>query len=217
MSCIRYFLPCAALVALLSCAAPATAQNIISEWSSVKVPPPPELKPVTLDPKTTAVLVMDLVKQTCNNEKRPRCVASIPKIEKLIAAARAQGAMLIWTTVPPVPIADTLPAVAPKGNDLVVVAFVDKFTLGDKDTGLEKKLKDKGITTLVAVGTAAHGAVLYTASEAALRGFNVIVPVDGMSGDGQVAYDEQAVAYTLTHAPIVSPKITLTSVDMIKF
>jgi len=62
---------------------------------------------------------MDLVKQTCNNERRPRCVASIPKIEKLIAAARAQGVMLIWTTVPSVPIADTLPAVAPKTNDPV--------------------------------------------------------------------------------------------------
>ena len=207
----------AALAAALVYVAPVTAQTIVDQWSSVKIPPPPELKPVTLDPKTTAILVMDFVKQTCNNERRPRCVASIPKIEKLIAAARAQGVMLISTTVPPVPIADTLPAVAPKGNDPVVVSFVDKFILGDKDTGLEKMLKDKGITTLVAVGTAAHGAVLYTATAAASRGFNVIVPVDGMSGDGQVLYDEQAVAYILTHAPVVSSKVTLTSVDMIKF
>ena len=207
----------AALAAALVYVAPATAQTIVDQWSSVKVPPPPELKPVTLDPKTTAILVMDFVKQTCNNERRPRCIASIPKIEKLIAAARAQGVMLISTTVPPVPIADTLPAVAPKGNDPVVVAFVDKFILGDKDTGLEKMLKDKGITTLVAVGTAAHGAVLYTASAAASRGFNVIVPVDGMSGDGQVLYDEQAVAFILTHAPGISSKITLTRIDMIKF
>jgi nicotinamidase-related amidase len=207
----------AALAAALVYVAPATAQTIVDQWSSVKVPPPPELKPVTLDPKTTAILVMDFVKQTCNNERRPRCVASIPKIEKLIAAARAQGVMLISTTVPPVPIADTLPAVAPKGNDPVVVAFVDKFILGDKDTGLEKMLKDKGITTLVAVGTAAYGAVLYTASAAASRGFNVIVPVDGMSGDGQVLYDEQAVAFILTHAPVISSKITLTRIDMIKF
>lgn len=214
---IRDLFAIAALAIASVYAMPAPAQTIISEWSSVKAPPAPELKPVTLDPKTTAILVMDLVKQTCNSERRPRCVASIPKIEKLIAAARAKGAMLIFTTVPPVPIADTLPAVAPKANDTVVVAFVDKFTLGDKDTGLGKILKDKAITNVVAVGTAVHGAVLYTASEAALRGFNVIVPVDGMSGDGQVAYDEQAVAYILTHAPIVSPKITLTSIDMIKF
>ena len=207
----------AALAAALVYVAPVTAQTIVDQWSSVKIPPPPELKPVTLDPKTTAILVMDFVKQTCNNERRPRCVASIPKIEKLIAAARAQGVMLISTTVPPVPIADTLPAVAPKGNDPVVVSFVDKFMLGDKDTDLEKMLKDKGITSIVAVGTAAHGAVLYTATAAASRGFNVIVPVDGMSGDGQVLYDEQAVAFILTHAPVVSSKLTLTSTDMIKF
>jgi len=214
---IHGLLAVAALGIALVYAAPAPAQTIIQEWSSVKPPPAPELKPVTLDPKTTAIMVMDFVKQTCNSDRRPRCVASIPKIEKLIAAARAQGVMLISTTVPPVPIADTLPAVAPKGNEPVVVASVDKFMLGDKDTGLEKMLKEKGITNVITVGTAVHGAVLYTASAAALRGFNVIVPVDGMSGDGQIAYDEQAVAYILTHAPAVSVKITLTSIDMIKF
>ncbi len=130
-----------ALAAGLLYAAPSPAQTIVDEWSSVKAPPAPELKQVTLDSKTTAILVMDFVKQTCNSDRRPRCVASIPKIEKLITAARAQGVMLIFTTVPPVPIADTLPAIAPKTNDPVVVAFVDKFTLGDKDTGLEKMLK----------------------------------------------------------------------------
>ena len=215
---VRPLLPLAALGAVLLCAAPAPAQTIIDEWSSVKAPPAPALKPVTVDPKTTALLVMDLVKQTCNDKARPRCVASIPKIEKLLAAARAQGVMVIFTTVPPVPIADTLPALAPKGNEPVVTAWVDKFILVDKDTGLEKMLKDKGITTVITVGTAAHGAVLYTSSAAALRGFNVIVPVDGMSGDGQNTYIEQYVAYNLTSAPGgVSAKITLTRIDMIKF
>jgi len=195
----------------------ASAQTIIDEWANVKAPPPPQLKDVTADPKTTALLVMDLVKQTCNNERRPRCVASIPKIEKLIAEARAKSAMVIYTTVPPTPIADTLPAIAPKSNEPVVTAWVDKFTLVNQDTGLEKMLKDRGITTVIAVGTAAHGAVLYTSSAAALRGFNVIVPVDGMSGDGQNTYIEQYVAFHLISAPIVAPKVTLTRIDMIKF
>jgi nicotinamidase-related amidase len=213
----RLLLPLATLAAVLVYAAHSPAQTIIDEWPSVKAPPVPELKAVTIDPKTTALLVMDLVKQTCNNERRPRCVASIPKIEKLIAEARAQGVMLIYTTVPSVPIADTLPAITPKANDPVVVAAVDKFILGNQDTGLEKMLKDKGITSVITVGTAAHGAVLYTASAAALRGFNVIVPVDGMSGDGQNTFIEQYVAYNLTSAPVVSSKITLTRIDMIKF
>ena len=223
---LRHLMSLAALAAALVYAAPAPApaQTIIDEWSSVKAPPPPELKPVTVDPKTTALLVMDLIKQACNIERRPRCVASIPKIEKLLAEARAKGVTVIYTLFPspapsfPTPvIGDTLPAVAPKGNEPIVVSFVDKFILNDKDTGLQKILKDKGITTVIAVGTAAHGAVLYTASAAALRGFNVIVPVDGMSGDGQDTYIEQYVAYNLTHAPILSPKVTLTRIDMISF
>jgi nicotinamidase-related amidase len=221
---LRHLLSLTALAVALAYGAPAPAQTIIDEWSSVKVPPPPELKPVTLDPKTTALLMMDLYKQTCNMERRPRCVASIPRIEKLLEAARAKGVTIVYTLVPtagpnvPAPvIGDTLPAVAPKGNEPVISSFVDKFMLGDKDTGLANILKDKGITTVIAVGTAANGAVLYTASAAALRGFNVIVPVDGMSGDGQDTYIEQYVAYNLTHAPILSPKVTLTRIDIISF
>ncbi len=214
---VHHILPLAVLAAVLAHAAPSRAQTIVDEWSSVKAPPPPELKAVTIDPKTTALLVMDLVKPDCNTQKRPRCIASIPRIAKLIEAARGKGMMLVYTTFGTVPITDTLPEVAPKGNEPVVVSFVDKFILGDKDTGLEKMLKDKGITTVISVGTAANGAVLYTSSAAALRGFNVIVPVDGMSGDGQNTYIEQYVAYNLTSAPIITPKITLTRIDMIKF
>jgi nicotinamidase-related amidase len=221
---IRDLLAVAALAVASVYAAPAPAETIVDEWANIKVPAPPELKPVTLEPKTTALLVMDLIKQACNENARPRCIASIPKVAKLLAAARASGVTVIYTIFPsprpdiPAPvIGDTLPQVAPKGDEPVITSFVDKFILGNKDTGLEKMLKDKGITSVVAVGTATNGAVLYTCSAAALRGFNVIVPVDGMSGTGQIVYDEQAVAYTLTHAPILSPKITLTSVDMIKF
>jgi nicotinamidase-related amidase len=214
---INHVFQLVALAALLVCASPVLAQTIIDEWSNVKPPPAPALKPVTLDPKTTALLVMDLVKQTCNNDRRPRCVASIPRIEKLIAEARAKGVLVIYTTVPSVPITDTLPAVAPKGDEPVVAAFVDKFILGNQDTGLEKMLKDRGITSVIPVGTAANGAVLYTTSAAALRGFNVVLPVDGMSGDGQNTFIEQYVAYNMTSAPVITPKITLTSIDLIKF
>ena len=72
---LRHLMTLLALAASLLYAAPAPAQTIIDEWSSIKAPPAPELKQVTVDAKTTALLVMDLVKQTCNNERRPRCVA----------------------------------------------------------------------------------------------------------------------------------------------
>jgi hypothetical protein len=51
-----------ALALGLLSAAPAAAETIIDEWANVKPPAPPELKGVTLDPKTTAVLVIDLIK-----------------------------------------------------------------------------------------------------------------------------------------------------------
>ena len=195
---------------------PADAQTIIDEWANVKAPPAPQLKAVTPDPRTTALLMLDVVKQTCNNERRPRCVVSIPKLEKLLAEARAKGVLVIYTTVPPVPIADTLPALAPKGDEPVVTAWVDKFMLGNQDTGFEKMLKDKGITTVISVGSAAHGAVLYTSSTAALRGFNVIVPVDVMSSED--AFPEQATAWLLANGTGgIGHKVTLTRTDMIKF
>lgn len=218
---MRHLLPLAAVAAILSYVAPSFAETIIDEWANVRAPAPPELKSVTLDPKTTALLVIDLIRQTCNDQRRPRCVASIPKIEKLLGAARASGVTVIYALFPsPSPasfpdpvISDYLPAVAPKGDEPVVTSFVDKFVRGDKDTGLQSLLKDKGITTVVTVGTAAHNGVLFTSVAAALRGFTVIVPVDGMSANN--AYEEQAAAHILT-ASIVY-KVTLTSIDMIKF
>jgi len=218
---IRHLLPLAALAAVLSYAVPSSAETIIDEWATVKAPPPPELKSVTLDPKTTAILVVDMIKQTCNEQRRPRCVAAIPKIEKLLVAARASGVTVIYslfpspspTTFPNPVISDYVPALAPKGNEPVVTAFVDKFMLGDKDTGLQKILKDKGITTIVPVGVTSHNGLLFTSVMAALRGFNVVVPVDGMAGNN--AYEDQVAAYTLTSSIVY--KIPLTSIDMIKF
>jgi len=218
---LRHLLPLAALAAVLVYAAPAPAETIIDEWASVKAPPPPALKPVTLEPKTTAILVIDLIKQLCNEQRRPRCVASIPKIQKLLTEARAKGVTVIYTLFPsPSPatfpnpkISDYVPELAPKGDEPVVNSFVDKFMLRDKDTGLEKILKDKGITNVVLVGAASHNGVLFTAVTAAFRGFNVVVPVDAMSGNN--AYEDQAAAYILTSSIVY--KVTLTSLDTLKF
>jgi nicotinamidase-related amidase len=214
-------LPLATLAVVLSYSAPSSAQTIIDEWQSVKAPPPPTLKAVTLDPKTTALLVIDVIKQTCNEQRRPRCVAAVPTMAKLLAAARASGVMVIYTLFPsPSPatfpnpvIGDVVPALAPKGDEPVVTAFVDKFELAGKDTGLEKMLKDKGITTLVPIGVTSHNGVLFTSVMAALRGFNVVVPVDGMAGNN--AYEDQLAAYTLTSSIVY--KVTLTSIDTLKF
>ena len=218
---LRHLLPLAALAAVLSYAVPSSAETIIDEWNSVKAPPAPKLQSVTLDPKTTALLMIDIIKQTCNMKMRPRCVAMVPKVQKLLDEARAKGVYVIYAlfpsprpaTFPNPKISDYVPELAPKGNEPVVTAFVDKFDLGGKDTGLEKMLKDKGIKTLIPVGVASHNGVFFTSVVAAFRGFNVVVPVDGMAGNN--AYEDQLTAYTLTSSIVY--KVTLTSIDMIKF
>ena len=47
----------------------AVASDIIDEWANVKTPAAPEIKAVTVDPKTTALMMGDLVNQVCG--KRP--------------------------------------------------------------------------------------------------------------------------------------------------
>ena len=187
------------------------AQTVVDAWDTVKAPPAPELKPVTADPKTTALLLLDFNKQTCNAERRPRCIATIPNVKKLLAEARAKGVAVIYSLSAGAAITDVAQELAAMPGDPVVTSGPDKF-LG---TDLEKILKDRNITTVIVAGTAAHGAVLYTASGAALRGMRVIVPADGISAE--TLYPEQYVLWNLANAPRVSVQMTLSRTDLIRF
>ena len=40
--------------------------DVVSDWSTAVAPPPPELKEVTIDPSTTALLFLDMMKGNCN-------------------------------------------------------------------------------------------------------------------------------------------------------
>ena len=208
---VRSVLALMAVLALGATSALAQTKDVIDEWAAVKAPPPPALKPVTIDPKTTALLVLDLVKQTCNAERRPRCLDSVPKIQGLLKQARAKGVAVVHSITTAATPADIGKEVTPLEGEPIVKAPADKFF----KTDLEKILKDKGIKTVVVVGTAAHGAVLNTGSQAAFRGFQVIVPVDGMSAEN--TYFEQYSAYHLANAPGVGQRVTLTKIDMIKY
>jgi nicotinamidase-related amidase len=201
------------MLAVFACAAlasPAWAGTIIDEWASIKTPPPPKLEAVTVDPKTTALLLLDLTNVICN-EKRPRCLASLPQVAKLLKAAREAKTTVIYSTTPGSTAANIQPQVKPEGGEPTVTSHGDKFI----ETGLEKILKDKGVKTVIVVGTVANGAVLYTASHAAFLGFNVVIPVDGVSAD--TPYAEQYVAWNMAHAPLMPGKIELTAIDMVKF
>jgi nicotinamidase-related amidase len=199
----------AAIAVIAALAVPVHAADIVDEWASVKAPAAPALKPVTVDPKTTALLMLDFMNQNCG--KRPRCVASIPAMKKLLAAARAAKAPVIYSIIPNSTTADVIKDVAPEASEPHVQSGPDKFL----NTDLDKILKDKGIKTVIAVGTSSNGAVLFTASGAAFRGMNVVVPVDGMTSVDAIA--EYASVIDFQTAPFVSNKTTLTRSDMIKF
>jgi nicotinamidase-related amidase len=202
-------------VALAAAITPSMAksQTIIDDWYQAKLPAPPQLKPVTLTPSETALLVMDFTVQTCTPEKRKRCADSVPKVKKFVEEARAKGALVIYSVAVPgsVP-GDVLKELAPASGEQVLPPLgPDKFINSD----LEKTLKDKGIKTVVPMGTQAQTSVLHTGGEAALRGFKVVVPVDAMSSDD--LFPELYTAWHLAHAARISDQVTLTRLDMIGF
>lgn len=192
-------------------ALPARAADIIAEWANVKPPQAPALKPVTVDPKTTALMVMDILPAFyCSDH--PRCVAMLPAVKSLLTAAQAAKATVVYTVgSAKFGRADILKEVAPIGDEPTVASKADKFL----NTDLEKILKDKGIQTVIVTGTAANGAVLYTGSAAAMRGFKVIVPVDCLASEDLFA--EQLTVWQLAHGPGFGPQVTVSKSDMIKF
>lgn len=189
----------------------AQAQTVIDQWTEVKIPPPPDVKPVTIKPETTALLLLDFNSQTCNTKTRPRCIESIPVVKKMLTDARAKGVTRVYSLSPGAEVKDIAAELAPMEGEPVVASGPDKF-LG---TELEKILKDKKIETVIVTGTAAHGAVLYTASGAALRGLNVIVPVDAISADS--LFPELYVIWNLVNAPRVSAKTVISKSGLLTY
>jgi nicotinamidase-related amidase len=190
----------------------AQANDIVDEWGGVHTPPAPAIKPVKADPKTSALLMLDFVQHDpyCGDGK-PRCGATLPAMKQLLANARKHGAVVVYSVAGKYEASDVAKDVAPAGNEPVVKSKADKFL----NTDLEKILKEKGIQTVIVAGTSANGAVLYTASGAALRGLKVIVPVDGLSGNDP--YEEQFTVWQLANGPGFGGQVTITKSDMIEF
>jgi nicotinamidase-related amidase len=191
---------------------PMHAADIMAEWGSVMAPTAPELKPVMVDPKTSALLMLDFVPQDpyCGPNK-PRCGATLPAIKRLLARARGKDVPVIYSVAGKFEAADIAKDIAPTPNDPIVKSKSDKFL----NTDLEKILKGKDIQTVIVTGNSANGAVLYTGTGAALRGFKVIVPVDGISANE--LFEEQLTVWQLAHGPGFGNLVTITKSDMIKF
>ena len=205
-------------------AAPTTAAPTAVPTASASPAPNPNLAPalpapvaVTLDAKTTALVVLDIINPTCST--RPACNDSIPALQALIKKARDAGAPVVYTNT-----AATnaiVPQVAPAAGDVTVVpSNADKFNNPDFDA----TFKAKKVTTLLLVGTRSNGAVLYTAFEANVRGYTVVVAVDGISGS--IPFETTLTEWQLLNQPgftnadnkpLAEKLVTLSRGDLITF
>lgn len=190
-------------------AAPTAAANVI-----------PAPVAVNVDPRTTALLVLDVTSVICT--PRPQCVSSVPKIATLLKKAREAKAFVVYSDTPTAG-STVLAEVAPQVGEPKVSGRADKF-LG---TDLEKILKDKGIQTVVVVGSAAHGAVLYTTFGANARGFTAVVAEDGISvGPDPETFGLTGAKWQLLrqpgftnpdNKPLEKQRVTLSRTDLIGF
>jgi nicotinamidase-related amidase len=193
----------------------AFSADIISDWNTAKTPPPPELKDVTIDPATTALLLLDIMKENCG--VRPRCVAAVPAMIRLHDEARARN-MVVWYSLvgsngkaTPEDVMNL--AIKPRAGEWYRPAGPDKFV----ESTLEPTLRQAGVKTVVICGTSYEGATVGTASGAAQRGYKVIVPVDCSASED--VYREQYATYHLAGGgpASITHNITLTRSSMIKF
>jgi nicotinamidase-related amidase len=198
---------------ILAFAASFAATDILEDWDAVKPPPKPEVKAVTLEPSTTALLILDMSKDgACKT--RPRCMATIPNVKRLHDAARAAGVMFWYSIGPKSEPADMIGAgFAPRDGEWAHQGGPDKF-LG---SNLEENLKGRGIRTVVVCGTSFQGVGVGTGTEAAQRGYKVIVPIDCLSSED--AYMEQYSAWHFFKGgpAVVTSNSTLTRSTMVKF
>jgi nicotinamidase-related amidase len=193
---------------------PATeAQNLVKEWSQVQIPPMPDLKSVSVDPTTTVFFMISMTQDNCN-PKRPRCLATISLIAKLLGEARDHHLLVIHSlTRGGSQKAQLIPDLAPRDGEPLIPAGPgpDKFI----GSNLDDILKEHGIKTVIVVGTQAETAILHTGAGAAFRGYNVVVPIDGMSSN--TAFPELYTAYHLATTFRIAEFVALTETDKISF
>lgn len=183
--------------------------DIITEWDWVSPQPQPAINKARVD-NETALLILDIEQLTCNKERRPRCLDTVEIISNLLKKFRKEQLFVVYSLTPNGKPETILDDVKPNGDEPIVNSTVNKFL----NTKLDHYLKEKGIKKLVITGTAASGAVLFTATEASQRGYNIVIPVDGISDE---LFLEQSVLNILLNGPGTKNRVTITKSDLIDF
>jgi nicotinamidase-related amidase len=175
----------------------------------------PEPKPIALDGKTTAILVLDLSSR-CHDPKQV-CSKLMPAVGEFLEKARAAAVPIIYSvsaSAKGTPLGDVASPLKRKESEPVIYpdAF-DKFVGGE----LQAFLKEKGAKTLVVTGSSTNGGVLYTVTTAArIHRYNIVMPLDGVNA--ATKYEQEYSIHQFTVLPNEANKLfQFTNLSMITF
>jgi nicotinamidase-related amidase len=177
------------------------------------MPEKPKPVEVTVDPKTTALLVLDL-NARCESPEEP-CHKLVPSVAKFLERARQGGMFIVYTVAPHFKGTpdERMPYAFKQQPDEPVLfprAF-DKFYGGE----LQSLLENRGIKTVIVTGASSNQAVLYTATSAARPfGYDVVVPTDGLIARGEYQHEFTLYQFTILGAG-VAQKFRITEFDKI--
>jgi nicotinamidase-related amidase len=185
---------------------------------TLQMPATPDPARVTLDPKTTALVVLDFVEDICNAQ--PSCKGQmLPAMISFLERVRKAGLVVAYGTREQ-NMTKWLKEVAPTPGDIKIINTAqDRFY----NTDLDKVLKAKGVKTLIMVGWKVSGSVTYTSVGAMARDYTVVIPMDTTSAAS--SYETTIGFYNvlnsgnanLANEPLKPKAVTLTRTDMIAF
>ncbi len=195
----------------------------------VEVPTYPVAERVVLDPKRTAVVVVDMQNDFVKPEGKlhvPAALDAVGPIARLLEKARKAGVLVIYTqdlhgeADPEYEIwgehvkagtwgAEIVEELAPHPEDEVVPKpRYDAFYASRMEDVLRVH---RDVDTLIVTGTVTNICVLHTAGSAALRWYRVVVPKDAVAALNE--FDQEAALHQIDFLY----KGIITTVDAIQF
>ncbi len=194
------------------------AKPSAAPMQTLQMPATPNPARVTLDPRTTAVIVLDFVEDICNAQ--PTCTGKmLPAMVPFLAQARKAGLIVAYGTRER-NMTKWLKEVAPAADDIKIMSMAqDRFF----KTDLDKILKARGIKTLVIAGWKISGSVTYTSVGAMAHDYTVVIPMDATSAGSDF---ETIIGFynvlnsgnaNLANQPLKAGAVTLSRSDMIAF
>jgi nicotinamidase-related amidase len=173
----------------------------------------PATGPVTVDPSTTALLVLDLSAR-CDSPQQV-CSQLVPHVARFLDRARANNLFVVYTVsfnALGTPLGDVWQGFRARPDEPVIYPDAyDKFWDGE----LQALLEPRGIRTLIVTGSSTNVGVLYTVTGAARHyGYQIVMPVDGVNASGD--YEQEYALYQMSVLP-VGNQFTFTTLDQISF